>query len=140
MSDKWEQTNCNNLEKHYKLLSTIYKVSTIVIARRALDFNLIRQEEFTAYYKKLVKIWRQKKEEVPSGGSIHNSFPVAKSTTSTNSVCHAVFSGDLLLRNGARLLVLDRQLWINMPNGGGCLEIPSRCQCIYSGSPLLLPF
>ena len=103
LKTEWGQVS-GNLEERCEHFQSIFHVSKIVLARRALDLKLTGRDEFFSYHQKLATIWKQQKKTQPCGGSFYNSFPVANSTTFTNAVCHAVYSGEMLFRNGAHLL------------------------------------
>ena len=100
---KWNQLQ-GNLEEKLDQLNRIFKVSSIVLARRALDLNLLEPSVFFSYYNDLKIIWRQTRKNSSGGGNFHNSLPVANSRTFTDAICHATYSGKLLMRDGARML------------------------------------
>jgi len=100
---KWNQFQ-GNLEEKLDQLNRIFKVSSIVLARRALDLNLLEPSVFFSYYNDLKIIWRQTRKNSSGGGNFHNSLPVANSRTFTDAICHATYSGKLLMRDGARML------------------------------------
>ncbi len=100
---EWKQIN-GKLQSRCDALKKIFNVSTIVLARRALDLNCTTRQEFFDYYEYLVGVWEKKKKEQSSRGDFQKTFPITNSTILTNAVCHAVYSGNMLLRNGARLL------------------------------------
>lgn len=91
------------LEEKSARFSNRFKVSSVVVARRAWDLDFVDQNEFFAFYKLLRSRWREKRKS-QSGGSFDNAFPVANSRMLTDAVCHAAGSGELLIRDGARLL------------------------------------
>ncbi|AQQ71166.1 hypothetical protein SMSP2_01532 [Limihaloglobus sulfuriphilus] len=102
----WRQTD-GDFENHVEELTKIFKVSSVVIARRALDYKFVRREEFFNYYRKLQEIWRKtkkKQKEKEGGPSFRNTFPIYNSKTFTDTVCRAVYSGELLMRDGMSLL------------------------------------
>ncbi|NLO19383.1 MAG: ImmA/IrrE family metallo-endopeptidase [Ignavibacteria bacterium] len=99
---EWKKYS-GNLHLRSKELEKTFKVSSIVIARRALDVGMIEREEFFEYYKLTKQKWL-KKEKNRSGGDFLKSFPIINSRTFTNAVCKAVFSEKLMMRTGARML------------------------------------
>jgi len=99
----WEKYN-DDFEKRCDKIRQRFQVSSIVIARRALDFNLISKNEFFEYYNKLKQIWKNRKEIPKKGGSFYNSFLISNSKTLTNAICDAVVSNHILIRNAASLL------------------------------------
>jgi len=99
---KWnEQTG--SLQEKAKVLCQDFKVSSVVIARRAWDSGFVNRAEFFSYYNDLRVIWKKARRR-NSGGDFHHSFPIANSRTLTDAICHATYSGNLLMRDGARLL------------------------------------
>ena len=93
-----------SLKEKANHLSHIFKVSSVVVARRALDARLVNQAEFFSYYNDLRLIWKNARRSRSGGGDFHNSFPAANSRAFTDAICHATYSGNLLMRDGARLL------------------------------------
>ncbi len=100
---EWKRLN-GSLEEKSDRLSRIFKVRSIVIARRALDSRLVERSSFFEYYNDLRVIWKNDRKSRSGGGNFHNSLPVANSRTLTDAICHATYSGNLLMRDGARLL------------------------------------
>ena len=94
----------NTLQNNAENLIRLFKVSSIVIARRALDLNLIEKQEFFDYYKVLQEQWAVKKSKRKPGGHFFNSFPLANSARITHSIVCAVYNQKILMRDGARLL------------------------------------
>ncbi len=101
-------------------LTRIFKVSSVVIARRALDLGYIQKEEFFNYYGILQKLWSKSKSK-SSSGNFHNSFPIANSKSFTNAVCKEIFSGNLLMRNGARMLGVKPETIVKYAKQGGLI-------------------
>ena len=100
---EWNQLN-GNLEEKSDRLSRVFKVSSIVVARRALDARLVKRSTFFEYYNELRIIWKNARRSSSGGGNFHHSLPVANSRIFTDAICHATYSGNLLMRDGARLL------------------------------------
>ncbi|MDF1618601.1 XRE family transcriptional regulator [Petrocella sp. FN5] len=94
--------NADNLCKYFK-------VSSIVIARRALDLDLILVEEFFDYYAYLVEVWKEAKQKMKNndgGPSYYVSIPIRNGYRFSGDVLQNVYSHKLLMRDGARLLGL----------------------------------
>jgi len=108
------------LEEKSAKLSNRFKVSSVVIARRAWDLDFVDQHEFFAFYNLLRSRWRQKRN-ASEGGSFNNTFPVANSRILTDAVCHAAASGELLIRDGARLLGVKPATFSNYAQKQGVL-------------------
>lgn len=102
MQQKW--ISWDTVEDNAEELVKYFKVSTLVIARRALDLELIERKDFFDFYKVLQKRWDHQKAKRKPGGSFHNTFPIANSKSITHSVINAVYSQKVLMREGARLL------------------------------------
>lgn len=100
---EWNRIH-GTLEERAERLTRLFKVSSIVIARRALDEKLVNRTAFFAYYSALRETWKNAQRGDAGGGNFHNSLPVANSRTLTDAICHATYSGNLLMRDGARLL------------------------------------
>jgi len=84
-----------------------FKVSPIVIARRALDTKLITKDDFFEYYREQQNLWRlqkAKEKDSPGGPSFYKIIPVVNGHKFTEAVLQSVFSQRTLIRDGARLL------------------------------------
>jgi len=102
LKERWEMDQ--DLEWNTLSLSRYFRVSPVVIARRALDLSYISQKEFQKYYLTQVKIWKQIKTEKPPGGSFYTALPIANGKNFTETVLQSVYSQRILMRDGARLL------------------------------------
>jgi Zn-dependent peptidase ImmA (M78 family)/transcriptional regulator with XRE-family HTH domain len=83
-------------------LADFFRVSTVVIARRALDLGLIEWPAYFEYYQRQAAIWRQVKKG--SGGDPYRTIPVRNGKQYTQAVVHSALSRNLLLRDAGRLL------------------------------------
>jgi Zn-dependent peptidase ImmA (M78 family)/transcriptional regulator with XRE-family HTH domain len=92
------------LQDNADRLTRTFAVSNVVIARRALDLSIIDKDVFFEYYRLLQRRWKQIKDKRESGGSFDNSFPVSNGRHFTEAVMRAVYSGALLMRDGADFL------------------------------------
>ena len=116
-----EWIDCSGtFEEKAARLSTRFKVSSVVIARRAWDLDFVSQNEFFAFYNLLRSRWKQKRSASGSG-NFHNAFPVANSKMLTDAVCHAAVSGEILIREGARLLGVKSATFGNFAQKQGVL-------------------
>lgn len=87
-----------------KIIANYFKVSEIVIARRALDTGKWSKKEFFAFYEKYKAREFSKKEDSPSSGG--NFYATAKkrlSVTFASHVNQAVKTGQLLYRDAYKL-------------------------------------
>lgn len=92
------------INENAESLCRFFKVSSIVVARRARDLGLISIDEFYEYYLNQVEKWKQQKDDRESGGSFYRNLPIANSQRFTFTVLQCVYSQEILLRYGAQLL------------------------------------
>lgn len=59
---QWELTN------NFNVLRRFFKVSTLVLAKRALDLEYISKSDYLSHYKEVIEFWRTKKQDSDSGG------------------------------------------------------------------------
>lgn len=78
-----------------------FRVSRIVIVRRAYDFGLISEDDYKRFYAVERRKWD---EETGSGGDFYKTLPVRNGGRFTHSVVSEAVSGRLLLRQAAALL------------------------------------
>lgn len=83
-------------------LSRVYKVSRIVIVRRALDLGLIDQASYGRFYAMEAARWSD--TTATEGGSFHNNLPLRNGQRFTRAVVNQAVSGSMLLRHAASLL------------------------------------
>ena len=98
---KWRENS------DFKYLSRIFKVSQIVIARRALDMNLILRSEFFDFYNNYIQSVKLKKETSKSSGG--NFYATAKKRISLRFAAYvnnAVNQNVLLYRDAFKLTTL----------------------------------
>lgn len=79
-------------------LARHFKVSRLVIARRALDFGFISQARYNEIAAASVPVRKQ------SGGNPYATIPVRSSKRFTSAVLNSAVAGETLLREAARLL------------------------------------
>jgi Zn-dependent peptidase ImmA (M78 family) len=101
----WTQDD-DSLDEKTTQLSKFFKTSKIVIARRATDLEFITKKDLASFYGLLAARWNNKKANStkPGGPSFYTTFPVINSKIVTDAVCRSIYSGKLLMNNGARLL------------------------------------
>lgn len=80
----------------------IFRVSRVVIARRALDLGLIDRDDYRAFFAAEAARWQQADDA--NGGSFYRVLPIRNGARFTNSVVGEAISGRLLLRQAASLL------------------------------------
>lgn len=94
---KWETT------QDFKYLSRIFKVSPIVIGRRALDLNLINLKYFMDFYNKYMSYFKTNKDKQSSGGDFYATTKKRISLRFAAFVNNAVKENKLLYRDAYRL-------------------------------------
>lgn len=86
--------------RDYSTLSKYFKVSRLVIARRALDLKKIHKSEYeeisTAAYN------ATKKQE--GGGNAYFNYPIRNSRTLLSTITNQALSGSITLREAARVM------------------------------------
>lgn len=90
----------------FKKLSRYFKVSEIVIARRALDTNKISKKHFLNFYNEYINREIIKKETQPSGGDFYATTRKRLSPTFAYHINNAVKSNQLLYRDAYKLTSL----------------------------------
>lgn len=86
-------------------LSKKFKVSSLVIARRAVDFNKISWDEYKEIEKNVYSKIKNRKGK--GGGDFYMNIPIRNSKKFTNAVINSAASGSLLLRDAGRLLNIN---------------------------------
>ncbi len=86
--------------------SRFFKVSEIVIARRALDTGMITKKEFFEFYEEYTNREFEKKESKSSGGDFYATTRKRLSVTFAAHINNAVKSGKLLYRDAYKLTSL----------------------------------
>lgn len=79
-----------------------YRVSSLVVLRRALETNLISSEEFHHQYD--IELKKQKSVKQISGGDAYTNIQTRNSKQFTQAVLNSAFEGRLLFRDAADLL------------------------------------
>jgi len=92
----WEKGN-----KNFKQLNRLFKVSPIVIARRALDLKLIDKKEYFAFYNQYIKGFTNRKKG--SGGDFYATTKKRVSLRFANFVNSAVNQNKLLYKDAYKL-------------------------------------
>lgn len=83
-------------------LASVFRVSTVVIVRRAFDLSLIGWSAYIEYYQRQVELWRRGKKG--DGGDPYRTIPVRNGRRFTEAVVQSAFERNLLLRDAGRLL------------------------------------
>ena len=98
LKSKWK-----DLKKIDELIS-FFHVSGVVIARRAVDLNLLKWEEFLEFYNKEKIKWEKYQQSKQSGGNINNTLPLRYGTHFTKTLLSAAINGQIVLRDAGRFL------------------------------------
>ena len=93
--------------------SQYFKVSEIVIARRALDTGKLTRQHFFAFYEEYSNREFAKKEQQSSGGDFYATTKKRLSLTFASHINNAVKSGNLLYRDAYRLTSLKGDTFQN---------------------------
>lgn len=83
-------------------LSVRFKVSRVVIARRALDLGFIDSRQYGDFFAAEQRRWQDVNRD--SGGDFFNTLPVRNGRQFTQSVVNEAMRGTLLLRQAGSLL------------------------------------
>ncbi len=93
-----------------------FKVSEIVIARRALDLGKITKAEFFKFYEEYRDREFDKKKSQGTGGDFYATAKKRLSVTFAHHIEHAVKSGDLLYRDAYKLTSMKGDTFDNFFN------------------------
>lgn len=99
-NEKWKRN------PNIKSASRYFKVSEIVIARRAMDTGKITRSQFFEFYNEYVKREFIKKESQSSGGNFYATTRKRLSVTFASHINNAVKTGQLLYRDAYKLTSL----------------------------------
>ena len=94
---KWEQT------QDFETLAKFFKVSQIVIARRALDTGKISHEAFFEFYNEHIAKFKQKEDERGSGGNFYATLRKRLNPRFFSTVHRAVKENKLLYKHAYEL-------------------------------------
>lgn len=88
-------------EENLAPLAGRFRVSTLVIARRARDLGYISSDQYGAYYCRILQEYRDKGG---SGGDYYRTAAIRNSTRLSKAVLAEAQSGRILLRDAGKLL------------------------------------
>lgn len=98
--EKWKSS------QNIKYLSRVFKVSPIVIARRALDLGLMPKPAFFEFYNNYISELKDKKESQNPGGNFYATAKKRISLRFASYVNNAVKENNLLYRDAYKLTSL----------------------------------
>ena len=111
LSEQWAQFNKERDPFHAG--ARYFKVSEIVVARRALDIKTIDLNEFLKFYKKQREKAKHASEQ-GSGDDFYNTAPIRVGKTFMKNVINAVMENKLLYREAYNLTGLTRRSFDGM--------------------------
>ena len=100
-------------EKNFKKLGEKFKVSPIVVARRALDLQKISKAEFFGFYNNYLRDVRNKKEQQGGGGDFYATAKKRVSLRFAAFVNRAVQQNELPYREAYKLTNLKGETYRN---------------------------
>lgn len=102
LRQRWQADE--GLEENSQRLAAFFRVSPVVIARRAADTELIPWEAYQTYYEQQSAAWVEQKKSADGGGSYYRTVPVRNGKPFTEAVLRSALQQRLLLREAGRLL------------------------------------
>lgn len=112
LAQEWDKLNRD--DKPFQAGARHFKVSEIVIARRALDTNMINRTTFLKFYKKQQKIANSKNKT--SGGNYYSNVNSQVGKMFMRNVFSAVSEAKLLYRDAYTITGLNRKSFDHMEN------------------------
>jgi Zn-dependent peptidase ImmA (M78 family) len=103
--DNWSDNR--SASANYDELSRRFKVSRIVVARRALDLGKIANQAYSAFFSEEEKRWEEERREQGdegSGGNFYSTLPLRNGSRFVKAVVSSAMAGDTLLRDAGTLL------------------------------------
>ncbi len=85
-------------------LARFFRVSSVVIARRAYELKAVSWEDYNSYYGVLASRWKKDKEDKPGGGDFYRTQPIKNGRKFTSAVLHSAYDNQILLRDAGKLL------------------------------------
>lgn len=102
LREQWKDRG--SIDQSVSDLASFFRVSTVVVARRALDLGMIEWPEYYDYYQGQQKLWQQINRDRGGGGNYYRTIPVRNGKQFTEAVIRGTFERNLLLRDAGRLL------------------------------------
>ncbi|WP_254526972.1 MULTISPECIES: ImmA/IrrE family metallo-endopeptidase [unclassified Sphingobacterium] len=106
LKSEWTKNNNN-----FQSLSRKFKVSPIVIARRAMDLNLINKTNFLEFYNNYMSEYLKKKELSTPGGNYYYTTKKRLSLRFASFINSAVRTNKLLYRDAYKLTNLNGETY-----------------------------
>jgi len=102
-----------NKQQDVTALSRYFKVSPLVIARRALDLGVLSKPAFFTFYNEFMERFRLKKEEQGSGGNFYATARKRISVSFASYVNQAIKQDKILYRDAYRITGLKGDTYNN---------------------------
>ena len=113
-------TSTETIPENVRRLARRYRVSNIVVLRKALDTNTITRSEFQQYYDAIALSGPSKSEK--GGGNYYNTLIARNSVSLTSRILSALAQGRTTYREASRLLDVKMTMLNSLPTklfGGG---------------------
>lgn len=102
LTEKWNKGV--SLEENAHELAKYFKVSTVMLARRALQLNFIGKKEYFDFYRREKEKWTSVRS---GGGDYYLNIPVRNGKHFTDAVVWSAVEGKTLLREAGKLLNIN---------------------------------
>ena len=112
--DKWGKKGDDH--PTFGSLASLFKVSQLVVARRAYDLNLISSDEFFSFWKDLKRNWDENNDKIPDrepGGTSYRNYRVRLGKKFSEAIISATRSGSLSYGEAFRLTGLKGSTFDN---------------------------
>lgn len=96
-----------SLEENAKNLAEFFRVSTVVIGRRALDLGYINWQSYIEHYRGEEEKWQRRKEEQSSGGHFYRTLTTRNGRQFVEAVVRSTLDQSLLMNDAGRLLNIN---------------------------------
>lgn len=95
-----------SIEDNLFTLVRHYRVSSLVVLRRAYELHKITRAEYSEYYQREIEKQRtqRRRQDEEGGGDFYKTLRARNSNRLTNAIVSATFEGRVLYRDAARLL------------------------------------
>lgn len=100
--EAWQPTD--DLSRNADLLARHFRVSTVVISRRAYDLGFISRDDHWNYYESQKARWTRDDGDRGGGGDFYRTLKVRNGARFSRAVLGSAFEGQLLYRDAAALL------------------------------------
>ncbi len=100
--DRW--VRADGIDRNIKRLVSHYRVSSLVVLRRAFDLGILDWSAYNSCYKRERDQFRERARKKTSGGDYYANLAARNSPTFTSTVVSAVREGRALYREAADLL------------------------------------